>query len=120
LILITIEYQNDIYDTISASLQRLTGGILLSRDREFFVLYRGKDYLPATMSSVIKRHRKFRMHGLKARNSSSAKVTPEQKGGTIECDSEVKVTNFQKDTKRRKLTKAELAIKRISIQLSMV
>ncbi|KAL9323376.1 hypothetical protein ACSQ67_008233 [Phaseolus vulgaris] len=111
--------QNTSSKIMAKELKRLTGGILLSRDREFFVLYRGKDYLPATMSSVIKRHRKFRMHGLKARNSSSAKVTPEQKGGTIECDSEVKVTNFQKDTKRRKLTKAELAIKRISIQLSM-
>jgi len=60
------------------------------------------------------------MHPLKARHSSSAKVTPEQKGGTVECDSEVLVTNFQKDTKRRMLTKTELAIKRISIKLSMV
>lgn len=105
---------------ISASLQRLTGGILLSRDREFFVLYRGKDYLSTTMSSVIKRHTKNKMHELKSRNSSSAKATPDQKGGTIECDSEVKVRNFQNDTKRRMLTKADLAIKRISIKLSMV
>ncbi|XP_027924277.1 CRM-domain containing factor CFM2, chloroplastic-like [Vigna unguiculata] len=111
--------QNTSSKIMAAELKRLTGGILLSRDREFFALYRGKDYLSATMSSVIKKRAKNKMHEPKARNSSSAKVTPEQKGGTIECDSEVKVRNFQKDTKRPMLTKAELAIKRISIKLSM-
>ncbi|CAJ1946842.1 unnamed protein product [Sphenostylis stenocarpa] len=111
--------QNTSSKIMAKELKRLTGGILLSRDREFFVFYRGKDYLPATVSSVIKKQRKIRMHKLKAGNSSSAKVTPEQKEGTIECDSEVKVMNFQKDTKRQMLTKAELAIKRIGIKFSM-
>ncbi|KAG2383725.1 CRM-domain containing factor [Vigna angularis] len=111
--------QNTSSKIMTTELKRLTGGILLSRDREFFVLYRGKDYLSTTMSSVIKKHTKNKMHELKARNSSSAKATPEEKGGTIECDSEVKVRNFQNNTKRRMLTKAELAIERISIKLSM-
>lgn len=121
--------QNDIYDTIisqfqfnkiSTSLQHLTGGILLSRDREFFVFYRGKDYLPAAVSSAIKKQRNIAMYKLKFGNSLSATVTPDPKDGTIECNSEVKGMNFQKDTKQRMLTKAEEAIKRTSIKLSMV
>ncbi|KAL2335608.1 hypothetical protein Fmac_016821 [Flemingia macrophylla] len=104
---------------ISTSLQYLTGGILLSRDREFFVFYRGKDYLPAAVSSAITQQRNILMYKLKAQNSPSVTVTPDQKDGTIECDSEVKGMNFHKDTKQRMLTKAEAAIKRTGIKLSM-
>lgn len=32
--------------------------MLLSRDREFIVLYRGKDYLPPAVSSAIQERRK--------------------------------------------------------------
>ncbi|KAG5527334.1 hypothetical protein RHGRI_028282 [Rhododendron griersonianum] len=36
----------------------LTGGTLLSRDKEFIVFYRGKDFLPAAVSSAIEERRK--------------------------------------------------------------
>ncbi|KAK7316395.1 hypothetical protein VNO77_35408 [Canavalia gladiata] len=128
----------------------LTGGILLSRDREFIVFYRGKDFLPAVVSSAIKQQRNIGiyklkaavsseikqrrnigMYELKAGNSSSVTDTPDQKDGTIECNSEGNGMTVQKDTKQGMLTKAkeatkqgmltkaEAAIKRISIKLSM-
>eukprot|EP01018_Ginkgo_biloba_P022767 Gb_18303 [translate_table: standard] len=34
-------------------LQRLTGGSLLSRDREFIVFYRGKDFIPPAVATVL-------------------------------------------------------------------
>ncbi|RDX61148.1 CRM-domain containing factor CFM2, chloroplastic, partial [Mucuna pruriens] len=128
--------QNTSSKIMAKELKHLTGGILLSRDREFFVFYRGKDYLPAAMSSAIKQQRNIGMYKLKAAMSSAFKqrrnigiyklkagnrssftVTPDLKDGTIECDSEVKSMNFQKDTKQRMLIKAEAAIKRTSIKL---
>ncbi|KAL2950856.1 hypothetical protein AAZX31_19G013000 [Glycine max] len=111
--------QNTSSKIMAKELKHLTGGILLSRDREFFVFYRGKDYLPAAVSSAIKKQRNIGMYKLKFGNSLSATVTPNPKDGTIECNSEVKGMNFQKDTKQRMLTKAEEAIKRTSIKLSM-
>nr|KYP39811.1 hypothetical protein KK1_038876 [Cajanus cajan] len=111
--------QNTSSKIMASELKYLTGGILLSRDREFIVFYRGKDYLPEAVSSAIKQQKNIVMCKLKARNSSSVTVTPDQKDGTVECDSEVKGMNFHKDTKRQMLTKAEAAIKRTSIKLSM-
>lgn len=43
---------------INNLLQWLTGGTLLSRDKEFIVFYRGKDFLPAAVSSAIEERRK--------------------------------------------------------------
>lgn len=60
------------------------------------------------------------MHKLNAGNSSSVTFTPDQKDGSIECDSKVKGMNFQQEAKQRNLTKAEAAIKRTRIKLSMV
>ncbi|KAK7381359.1 hypothetical protein VNO78_33995 [Psophocarpus tetragonolobus] len=111
--------QNTSSKIMAKELKHLTGGILLSRDREFIVFYRGKDYLPAAVSSAIKKQRNFEMYKLKAGNSLSTAVTPDQKDGIIECDSEVKDMSIQKDTKQQMLSKAEVAIKRTSIKLSM-
>lgn len=35
------------------SLQRLTGGVLLARDKYFIVLYRGKDFLPPSVAAAL-------------------------------------------------------------------
>ncbi|TXG58982.1 hypothetical protein EZV62_016811 [Acer yangbiense] len=43
---------------VSENLEWLTGGTLLARDREFIVLYRGKDFLPSAVSSAIEERRK--------------------------------------------------------------
>ncbi|KAJ7567911.1 hypothetical protein O6H91_01G011800 [Diphasiastrum complanatum] len=39
--------------TMSGELKRLTGGILISRDKYFISLYRGKDFLPAAVAAAL-------------------------------------------------------------------
>jgi hypothetical protein len=41
-----------------SSFQKLTGGTLLSRDSEYIVFYRGKDFLPLAVSTAIEERRK--------------------------------------------------------------
>lgn len=108
-------------------LQRLTGGILLSRDSEFFALYRGKDFLPPAVSSAIEERRKYGIHGEKERTRCSTSVTTvqEPKLDTAECSSESEPdggNNVERGLlfKQRKLRSTEAAIKRTSIKLSMV
>lgn len=64
-------------------LQRLTSGILLSRDKEYIVLYRGKDFLPSAVSSAIEERRRNRMDGDKlVADGSSGKTTDKILQGT--------------------------------------
>lgn len=68
--------QNTNSELIAKELKWLTGGVLLSRDREYIVLYRGKDFLPAKVSTAIEQQRN-RLHGAKNnqdRNSSAMDV----------------------------------------------
>ncbi|KAJ1381076.1 YhbY-like superfamily [Sesbania bispinosa] len=97
----------------SHKFHELTGGTLLARDKEFIVFYRGKDFLPAAVSSAIEQRRNIGIYKLKAENSSQVTVTPDSEGNGM---------TLEKDTaifKQGLLTKAEAAIKRTSIKLSM-
>lgn len=40
-------------------MQILTGGTLLSRNKEYIVFYRGNDYLPPTITEALKERRKL-------------------------------------------------------------
>ncbi|TKY50365.1 Chloroplastic group IIA intron splicing facilitator CRS1 [Spatholobus suberectus] len=113
------DVQNTNSEMMAEEIKHLTGGTLLARDKEFIILYRGKDFLPVAVSSAIEQRRSIGMYKLKTGNSLSVTVTPDLKDGTIECDSEIKGMNFQKDTKQGMLTEAEAAIKSTSIKLSM-
>lgn len=98
----------------STSLQYLTGGTLLSRNKEIIVVYRGKGFLPAAVSSAIQQRRNLLMNKVKAENSSSVSVSPHSEGNDM---------TFQKDAaiiKKRMLMKAKAAIKRTSTKLSEV
>ncbi|KAF1879426.1 hypothetical protein Lal_00005892 [Lupinus albus] len=115
--------QNTNSELMAEELKYLTGGTLIARDREFIVFYRGKDFLPAAVSSAIEKRRNIGIYKdkLKAQNSSSVTVTPNLEHGTVECGSEGNGIAFQKDTAvptQRKLAGAEAAIKRTSIRLS--
>lgn len=107
-------------------MQRLTGGSLLSRDSEFFVLYRGKDFLPSAVSSAIEERRKHGIHGEKERTKHSVSVTTAQelKFGIAECaESELDGANDEERgllSEERKPRSTEAAIKRTSVKLSMV
>ncbi|XP_048128764.1 LOW QUALITY PROTEIN: CRM-domain containing factor CFM2, chloroplastic [Rhodamnia argentea] len=61
--------QNTNSEMMAEELRWLTGGTLLARDREFIVLYRGKDYLPPVVSSAIEERRKCGMGMEKAAES---------------------------------------------------
>ncbi|CAN8269802.1 unnamed protein product [Cochlearia groenlandica] len=45
-------------ELMAAELKWLTGGTLISRDKDYIVLYRGKDFLPSAVSSAIEVRRK--------------------------------------------------------------
>lgn len=42
--------------------QRLTGGTLLSRNKDFIVFYRGNDFLPPVVVESLKERKKLRDH----------------------------------------------------------
>ncbi|KAJ0043924.1 hypothetical protein Pint_19409 [Pistacia integerrima] len=115
-------------------MQWLTGGSLLSRDKDFIVLYRGKDFLPAAVSSAIEERRK---HGIlrekqRIEFSTSSKAAPELKfgnvevnsGDNVESDSENQFNDMNDqqniaESEQKKQMSAEEAIRRTSIKLSM-
>ncbi|KAG6719877.1 hypothetical protein I3842_03G028500 [Carya illinoinensis] len=118
--------QNTNSEMMAAELKRLTGGVLLSRDSEFFVLYRGKDFLPLSVCSAIEERRRHGIHGEKERANCSTTVTtaPELKLGNAEggSESELDGANYKEKggiSEQRMLRSTEAVIKRTSIKLSM-
>ncbi|KAG0482517.1 hypothetical protein HPP92_010601 [Vanilla planifolia] len=51
--------QNTNSEMMAEELKKFTGGTLLSRNKDFFVLYRGKDFLPLSVSVAIEERRNF-------------------------------------------------------------
>lgn len=122
-------------------MQWLTGGILLSRDREYVVLYRGKDFLSANVSAAIEQQRN-KLHEVKNKRDcqSAAMDVQNHKPGTVDVDvkTESSVTdnnplvpaidaeNSVSDQKKkvlsaqRKLRPIEEAVARTNSKLSLV
>ncbi|KAH7532560.1 hypothetical protein FEM48_Zijuj04G0033300 [Ziziphus jujuba var. spinosa] len=118
--------QNTNSEMMAEELKCLTGGTLLARDREFIVLYRGKDFLPPAVSSAIEERRKYRMHMEKQRTETNASTatTEELKLETVEhgTEHESRGINEHKTgllSGQKKLRPTEKFIKRTSIKLSM-
>ncbi|KAK4764658.1 hypothetical protein SAY86_025748 [Trapa natans] len=107
--------QNTNSELMAEELKHLTGGILLSRDREFFVLYRGKDFLPLAVSSAMEARRKL---GTVEENKA------ELKQGTTDpaAVSIIHETNDDKKSinhpKRKKIVSDEAVVESKAIQLS--
>lgn len=104
-------------------LQRLTGGVLLSRDSEFFVLYRGKDFLPLSVCSAIEERRKRGIHGEKAWNSVTTAQECKLRNAEGVSKNELDGANYEEKggiSEQRMLQSTEAVIKRTSIKLSMV
>lgn len=106
------------------SSQLLTGGTLLSRDREFIVLYRGKDFLPFAVSSAIEQQRYIRLHKMKQMDNAPTTTAQEQKleinqnGSTDESQS---ITEWKKAVyEQRKFMSSEASMRKTSIKLSIV
>ncbi|KAK1310869.1 hypothetical protein QJS10_CPA08g01619 [Acorus calamus] len=70
--------QNTNSEIMAEELKRLTGGTLLSRDKEFIVFYRGKDFLPPAVSTAIQDRRNHELykdeHGMENNVSSDTRA----------------------------------------------
>ncbi|KAG8635126.1 CRM-domain containing factor CFM2, chloroplastic isoform X2 [Manihot esculenta] len=117
--------QNTNSEMMAEELKWLTGGILLSRDREFIVLYRGKDFLPSAVSSALKKRRKHVIHVDKQRIDHSiaagedTKEPEDIKDRTIDSDSRDEFYSAKGQSLNLSSRSNEEAIKRTSIRLSM-
>ncbi|KDO72357.1 hypothetical protein CISIN_1g001441mg [Citrus sinensis] len=114
--------QNTNSEMMAQELKRLTGGTLLSRDREFIVFYRGKDFLPPAASSAIEERRKHEFS-----TSNDSKEEPElgnrHDNSGDNTQDEFGCTNDQKSTmhsEQKERRSAEVAIRRTNIRLSRV
>ncbi|KAF3338244.1 chloroplastic group IIA intron splicing facilitator CRS1 [Carex littledalei] len=63
--------QNTDTEIIAEELKKLTGGTLLSRDSEYIVFYRGKDFLPLAVSTAIEERRKSAENAAKVQEESN-------------------------------------------------
>ncbi|KAL6013403.1 hypothetical protein ACLOJK_003901 [Asimina triloba] len=106
--------QNTSSKMMAEELKMLTGGVLLSRDREFFVLYRGKDFLPPAVSAAIEERRKCGIHKEKQRRSQDLLTGNAVKGKAEEVKDEEKGVAMEK-----KLQRKSIAVKTMETKLSM-
>ncbi|KAL3624202.1 hypothetical protein CASFOL_033018 [Castilleja foliolosa] len=119
--------QNTNSELMAEELKWLTGGTLLSRDKEFIVFYRGKDFLPATVSSAIEERRKYEisLSYARARSNSSTLNHEDQKHGKRQDDSETEHEeeennrNLRTRSEKRKQRFSNTAMERTSTKLSI-
>lgn len=114
--------QNTNSELMAEELKHLTGGILLSRDKEYIVFYRGKDFLPSAVSLAIEKRRKSRRYGEKQLiNLSSTTIAeesaPSSKGHVSGSESET--SGAHKVSQEQKTKSIEAAIMRTNGKLSM-
>ncbi|XVF60391.1 hypothetical protein PTKIN_Ptkin08bG0041800 [Pterospermum kingtungense] len=118
--------QNTNSELMAEELKWLTGGTLLSRDKDFIVLYRGKDFLPSAVSSAIEERRKQVTH-LEEQNAecSKSRKTVEKVNGEDTKSSSGSESNSDMDHRnksfgdRKNMKSAEAAIRKTSSKLSM-
>lgn len=117
--------QNTNSELIAEEIKWLTGGSLLSRDREFIVFYRGKDFLPAAVSSAIEERRRYGLDVSKTR-TGNLPIENEQRfnSAVIEDAAETQQDEEYHQKLRglsemRKVKLAEAAMERTSTKLSM-
>ncbi|VFQ91924.1 unnamed protein product [Cuscuta campestris] len=68
---------------MAEELKHLTGGILLARDKDYITLYRGKDFLPAAVSSAIEERRMQTTREKHTQNGNSSVVDAKEQTQTI-------------------------------------
>ncbi|KAJ8567029.1 hypothetical protein K7X08_019237 [Anisodus acutangulus] len=114
--------QNTNSELMAEELKWLTGGTLLSRDREFIVFYRGKDFLPSAVSSAIEERRKQVVEEEKRSgfNSSVANAKEGKQSTTrsVSDDGHANRNNQKGVQEKKKLTSMEAAIKRTADKLT--
>ncbi|GAA0141900.1 hypothetical protein LIER_02940 [Lithospermum erythrorhizon] len=109
--------QNMNSNLMAEELKRLTGGILLSRDKEFITLYRGKDFLPAAVSSALQERRKHRMELERKKDENTTSVDSEEnQSHIVRCTS--KDLLDAQDNVKEELASEQSQLKSTAIKLS--
>lgn len=105
-------------------LQKLTGGVLLSKDREFIVFYRGKDFLPSAVSTAIEERRNSEVSRLKqSSHDSSTHETAAlpMRARLASLDEHQDATTESKSVAiKSRLKPASSVIERVEVKLSQV
>lgn len=97
---------------------------MLSRDREFIVLYRGKDFLPAAVSSAIEERRKYELANKRKGTDKNLPGVGENEheqqtsGQVCEYEKNRKDQKFELSSEERELKSTEAAVGRTSAKLS--
>ncbi|GAB2232545.1 hypothetical protein Droror1_Dr00011584 [Drosera rotundifolia] len=84
---------------IAEELKLLTGGLLLSRDEDCLVLYRGKDFLPRAVSIAIEERRKHQMH-VDEEWIDDGSFLSTTANSALETSEQGSVSNFRKDKEK--------------------
>jgi hypothetical protein len=79
-------------------LQGLTGGTLLSRDKESIVFYRGKDFLPPAVSLAIEKRRKWGNSTIYEPKPNTEDSTLAQDASALKVSSDVSVQIHEEET----------------------
>ncbi|XP_077214866.1 CRM family member 2 isoform X2 [Tasmannia lanceolata] len=118
--------QNTNSEIMAEELKLLTGGTLLSRDREFIAFYRGKDFLPPAVSAAIEERKKYEIYKDRQKKNQSSSVDTmldlELRSAEPASVDELKRANDQKKDQameQRKLNSASLAVKSMDSKLSV-
>ncbi|GKA69316.1 CRM-domain containing factor CFM2, chloroplastic isoform X1 [Tanacetum coccineum] len=115
--------QNTNSELMAEELKWLTGGTLLTRDKEYIVLYRGKDFLPATVSSAIEQRRNRGVDVLERKKLSRSSYVQENKDKEIGSPSAAEPSGMRDQKlelaiEQRKKKSREAAIKKTTSKLS--
>ncbi|XP_023641068.1 CRM-domain containing factor CFM2, chloroplastic isoform X2 [Capsella rubella] len=119
--------QNTNSELMAEELKWLTGGTLISRDKDFIVLYRGKDFLPFAVSSAIEERRRqtMIMENSSAHGNKMTKNEDVIKPQAATDDTELEEAEYKKDhvqthhMKSRQRKSPEAILEKTSIKLSM-
>lgn len=78
-------------ELITEEVKELTGGTLLSRDKESIVFYRGKDFLPPAVSLAIEKRRKLGSSTIYKAKPGIEESMPTQNDSVLKVSSDVSV-----------------------------
>ncbi|KAL9242443.1 hypothetical protein vseg_016437 [Gypsophila vaccaria] len=112
--------QNTNSELMAEELKSLTGGVLLSRDKEYIVFYRGKDFLPSVVSSAIQERRKSRTPlSTVSPNISENAASDSQGPASVNASDNNKEQNTEIDLHERKTRSIKAAIVKTNRKLSV-
>ncbi|CAN6239755.1 unnamed protein product [Urochloa humidicola] len=93
-------------EIITEELKGLTGGTLLSRDKDSIVLYRGKDFLPPAVSLAIEKRRMWGSSTIYKPKPNAEESTPAPDASVLKVSSDVSVQILEETSVSENTTKS--------------